>query len=121
VPRVKLAEFAFARSGDKGSSSNVGVWTATDLGYAVLARELTTTRVAEHFRGIARGEVQRYELPKLRALNFILHDSLDGGGSGTTRTDAQGKAHGNAMLLLEIELSDEEWAGVRRTPDTRQE
>ena len=105
--RVQLGEFCFARSGDKGTDTNVGIWTATDAGYAILQKELTTTRVKDHFREICSGKVTRYDLPNLRALNFILGDSLDGGGSASRRTDAQGKTHGGGLLLLEVEVPDD--------------
>ena len=105
--RVQLGEFCFARSGDKGTDTNVGIWTGTDAGYAILQKELTTARVKDHFKEICRGKVTRYDLPNLRALNFILGDSLDGGGSASRRTDAQGKTHGGGLLLMEVEVPDD--------------
>jgi hypothetical protein len=104
---VQLSSFCFARSGDKGTDTNVGIWTATDAGYAVIKNALTPARVKEHFKEIAFGEVTRYELPNLRALNFILGDSLDGGGSASRRTDAQGKTHGGGLLHMEVEVPDD--------------
>jgi hypothetical protein len=101
---VRLADIAMARSGDKGADANVGVWVRTDEDYEVLRRSLTADVVKRHFAGVCRGEVVRYELPRLRALNFILGDALDGGGSASLRTDAQGKTYGNALLLLELEV-----------------
>ena len=105
--RVRLLEIAHARSGDKGDSSNVGIFVFTEEAYELLRRELTPGRVKDHFAGIVRGDVDRYELPNLRALNFILHDSLGGGGSESIRNDAQGKTHAQALLLMEIEVPEE--------------
>jgi hypothetical protein len=102
--RVPLAKLAYARSGDKGDGSNVGVVAYSPEAYELLRRVLTTERVKEHFREICRGKVVRYEAPNLLALNFILHDSLGGGGSESLKTDAQGKTHGLGMLLMEIEI-----------------
>lgn len=99
---VKLGDIAMARSGDKGADANVGVWVRTDADYELIARELTAERVKSHFAEVCHGEVVRYELPKLRALNFILRDSLDGGASASLRTDAQGKTYGNGILLMEL-------------------
>ena len=103
---MKLADFALARSGDKGTDSNIGIWARTDEGYAVLAAQVTAERVKAHFGRIAFGEITRYELPNLRALNFIMGDALDGGGSASRRTDAQGKTHGGGLLLMEVEVPD---------------
>lgn len=101
--KVKLKEFAFARSGDKGDGSNVGVFVTNARDYEVLKRELTVARVKQHFHAICKGEVTRYEAPNLLALNFLLRDSLGGGGSESLKTDAQGKTHGLALLELEVE------------------
>jgi hypothetical protein len=103
MARVKLKEFAQARSGDKGDGSNVGIFVADRGDYELIRRELTPERVKAHFHGICFGPVERYELPNLLALNFILHDSLGGGGSESLKTDAQGKTHGLALLEMEIE------------------
>ena len=104
MTRIKLKEIADARSGDKGDASNVGVYARTQAHYELLKRVLTTDRVKQHFAQIALGKVDRYELPNLLALNFILHDSLGGGGSESLKTDAQGKTHGLALLELELEV-----------------
>ena len=106
MPRVKLMEIAIARSGDKGAGSNVGVMAKNDAVYEFLKKELTVERVQKHFAQINFGKVDRYELPNLRALNFILHDSLGGGGTETQKTDAQGKVHGLAMLHMELDVPD---------------
>lgn len=102
--RVKLMDIAIARSGDKGADSNVGVMARTPELYQFLSKQLTPARVKEHFREICLGKVDRYELPNLRALNFILHDSLGGGGTETQKTDAQGKVHGLALLHMELDV-----------------
>ena len=101
--RIRLGQIAQARSGDKGSDTNVGLIARSDAAYALIRQVLTPERVKAHFGAIVRGEVVRYELPNLRALNFILHDSLGGGGSETLRNDAQGKTHGQALLRMEID------------------
>ncbi|MBI3818813.1 MAG: hypothetical protein HY286_09005 [Planctomycetes bacterium] len=102
--KIKLSEIAYARSGDKGDGSNVGIAAYTNEGYEILRRELTAARVKQHFAGIALGDVDRYEAPNMLALNFILHDSLGGGGSESLKTDAQGKTHGIGLLRMEIEV-----------------
>jgi hypothetical protein len=104
--KVPLARLAYARSGDKGDGSNVGVVAYSPEAYEILRRELTPARVKEHFRQICLGPVERYEAPNLLALNFILHDSLGGGGSESLKTDAQGKTHGLGMLYLEIDVPE---------------
>jgi hypothetical protein len=107
MARIRLHEIAHARSGDKGENSNVGLVLFTDEMYELVCRDVTAARVKKHFEGIVLGEVVRYELPNLRALNFLLHDSLGGGGSESLKNDAQGKTHGQALLLMEIEVPDE--------------
>jgi len=106
MPRVKLMDIAIARSGDKGAGSNVGVMANTLPVYEFLKGYLTAERVKEHFKEINFGKVDRYEAPNLRSLNFILHDSLGGGGTETMKTDAQGKVHGLAMLHMELDVPD---------------
>ena len=103
MAKVKLSEFAMARSGDKGDGSNVGVFVTNEADYEVIKRELTVDRVKEHFREICFGEITRYEAPNMLALNFLLRDSLGGGGSESLKTDAQGKTHGLGLLELEVE------------------
>jgi len=107
VKTVKLARIAHARSGDKGDGSNVGVIAYDDRGYQLIREQLTADRVKAHFHKICRGAVDRYEAPNLKALNFILHDSLGGGGSESLKTDAQGKTHGMAALEMEIQVPDD--------------
>ena len=105
--RVLLERIATARSGDKGEGSNVGVMARSDPAYAFLKENLTVELVRQHFRGLNRGAVVRYEADNLRALNFLLSDSLGGGGSASLRTDAQGKTHGLALLRLELDVPEE--------------
>lgn len=101
--KVPLFKLAHTRSGDKGDTANIGViaWRPED--YPVLVRELTAERVKAYFGDIVKGDVVRYELPNLAALNFLLHHALGGGGTVSLRTDAQGKTFGAALLNLEIE------------------
>ena len=107
MKKLPLYAMAHARSGDKGDASNVGVLAYDDRAYAILREQLTVARVKEHFGDLVAGTVDRYEMPNLRALNFILHDSLGGGGSASLKTDAQGKTHGMAMLRMSIEVEDD--------------
>jgi hypothetical protein len=110
--RVRLGRIAHARSGDKGEASNVGLIAASPALYEVLRREVTEERVARHFAAICRGPVERFEVPNLSALNFLLHDALGGGGTASLLTDAQGKTHGEGLLQLEIDVPDELLAGL---------
>ncbi|MCD4750504.1 MAG: hypothetical protein K8R59_14130 [Thermoanaerobaculales bacterium] len=107
MKRIVLAEIAHARSGDKGDGSNVGLIAYSSRGYEILCSEVTAERVKEHFSSICRGKVIRYEVPNLLALNFILHDSLGGGGTESVITDAQGKTHAQGMLQMEIDVPDD--------------
>jgi len=104
--KVLLSAIAHARSGDKGRGSNVGLIARSAQAYEWIRREVTAERVREHFAAINPGAVDRYEVPNLLALNFILHDSLGGGGTESNKTDAQGKTHGQALLRMEIEIPD---------------
>ncbi len=113
MPKVPLSRIASARSGDKGEGSNVGVMARSEAAYEYLRRVLTTELVAQHMRGINQGGVKRFEAPNLRVLNFLLLDSLGGGGSASLRTDAQGKTHGLALLRLELDVPTEV---LERTP-----
>src|SRR3954447_23192098 len=110
--KIQLTQLAHARSGDKGDTANVGLIALRDEFYPLLARQVTAARVKEHFKGICHGEVERYELPNLGALNFLLHESLGGGGTLSLMTDAQGKTFSTALLRMQIELGDEEAAGL---------
>jgi len=105
---VRLLDVAHARSGDKGDTANVGVIALRPEWYDVLARHLTAERVRDHFRGVISGDVERYELPNLRALNFLLHGALDGGGTLSLKTDAQGKVYSTALLRLVLDVPRDE-------------
>ena len=101
----KLIEFAHSRSGDKGDTANVGIIARKPEYYPLLVREVTAARVKEHFKGVCQGKVERFELPNLGALNFLLHESLDGGGTLALKADPQGKTYSSALLRLEIDDS----------------
>ena len=105
--KVPLRQIAHTRSGDKGDTCNIGVIALDPRHYPVLLKEVTAERVKRHFEGLIQGEVERFELPNLGALNFLLHQALGGGGTVSLRTDAQGKTFGAALLSLEIELAPE--------------
>lgn len=104
---LPLYAMAHARSGDKGDASNVGVLAYDATGYELLREFLTPERVKAHFADIVRGGVERYEMPNVLGLNFILHDSLGGGGSASLKTDAQGKSHGMGLLRILVEVPDD--------------
>lgn len=108
--KVRLLDLAHARSGDKGDTANVGVIALKPDWYPLLARELTAERVAAHFQGMITGPVERFELPNLRALNFLLHGALDGGGTISLKTDAQGKVFSTALLRMVLDVPDAEAA-----------
>jgi hypothetical protein len=107
MARVKLVRIAHARSGDKGDTANVGLIALKAEYYPLLAEKVTAERVKKHFAGICLGAVERYELPNLGALNFLLHESLDGGGTLSLKADAQGKTYSAALLRMEIDVPDE--------------
>jgi hypothetical protein len=106
MARVMLIELAYGRSGDKGNASNVGIIARSEEVYPFLVATLTPERVKEHMKAICKGDVERYELPNIQALNFILHDSLGGGGTVSLKLDAQGKTHATALLRMEVEVPD---------------
>ena len=106
--KVRLLDIAHARSGDKGDTANVGVIALQPRWYEVLNEFVTRNRVADHFRGMIEGDVERYELPNLNALNFLLHGALDGGGTLSLKTDAQGKVFSTALLRMVIDVPDAE-------------
>jgi hypothetical protein len=107
--KVPLSRIAHARSGDKGDTSNIGVIAFDARHYPVLAREVTGERVKQFFGEMVKGNVERYELPNLGALNFLLHEALGGGGTLSLRIDAQGKTLGAALLRMEVEVSENEF------------
>ncbi len=102
--KARLLNIAHVRSGDKGDAVNIGLIARRPEHYPALVREVTAERVKAHFQGICKGRVERFELPNLGALNFLLHEALGGGGTVSLRTDAQGKTLGAALLRLEIDL-----------------
>jgi hypothetical protein len=108
--KIQLVDLAHARSGDKGDTANVGLIALKPEWYDVLTKHVTLDRVAEHFQGMIEGDVERYELPNLNALNFLLHGALDGGGTLSLKTDAQGKVYSTALLRMMIDVPDEEAA-----------
>ena len=106
--QVRLLDIAHARSGDKGDTANVGLIALQPAWYPVLVRHVTRDRVAQHFAGQIDGGVDRFELPNLNALNFLLHGALDGGGTLSLKTDAQGKVYSTALLRLVLDVPDAE-------------
>jgi hypothetical protein len=114
VPKVPIERIAWGRSGDKGEASNVGVVARSAAAFEWLRSNLTAERVAALLAGVVRGRVVRHELPNLGALNFILHESLGGGGSASLLTDAQGKTHAQSLLRAEVEVPAEV---LERTPE----
>ena len=103
---VRLLDIAHARSGDKGDTANVGVIALKPEWYPILVQHVTLERVQRHFRDVITGPVERFELPNLRALNFLLHGALDGGGTLSLKTDAQGKVFSTAMLRMVLDIPD---------------
>jgi hypothetical protein len=101
--KIRLLDIAHARSGDKGDTSNIGLIARRPEYYGVLLEKVTADRVKQHFAGICKGRVERFELPNLFALNFLLHEALDGGGTLSLRADPQGKTLSTALLRMEIE------------------
>ncbi len=112
IMKIELTKLAHARSGDKGDTANVGVIALKDEIYPILVREVTAENVKKHFGEMVKGEVERFELPNLKALNFLLHESLGGGGTLSLMTDAQGKTFSTALLRMKIEVSDNELSNL---------
>ena len=104
--KVRLVDIAHARSGDKGDTANVGLIALEPRWYEALRQFVTRERVADHFKGMIEGDVERYELPNLNALNFLLHGALDGGGTLSLKTDAQGKVYSTALLRMIVDIPD---------------
>ncbi len=104
---VKLIDIAHGRSGDKGDGSNVGIIARHPDVYPFLIEHLTAKRVKEYMKHICKGDVERFELPNIGALNFVLHNSLGGGGTVSLKLDAQGKTHASQLLRMDIEVSEE--------------
>lgn len=106
MKKIKLLDIAHGRSGDKGDAANVGIIAYDDNGYQIIKKYLTREKVKEHFKGICLGEVERFELPNIRALNFLLHNTLGGGGTVSLKHDAQGKTLAAALLRMELEIQE---------------
>ncbi len=106
MKKIKLIDIAHGRSGDKGDAANIGIIAYDDKGYEIIKKHLTAEKVKEHFTGICKGKVDRYELPNIRALNFMLHNTLGGGGTVSLKHDAQGKTLAAALLRMELDISD---------------
>ena len=104
--KIELTKIAHARSGDKGDTANVGVIALKEEFYPILVKEVTAASVKKHFGEMVKGEVERFELPNLKALNFLLHESLGGGGTLSLMTDAQGKTFSTALLRMKIEVDE---------------
>ena len=104
--KIRLIDIAHARSGDKGDTGNVGVIARKQEYYSLLLKYLTVDRVKNHFGGIALGKIERFELPNLWALNFLLHEALGGGGTKSLKNDAQGKTLSSVMLRMELEVDE---------------
>ena len=117
--KVRLVDIAHARSGDKGDTANVGVIALEPRWYAVLEKYVTRDRVAQHFAGLIAGGVERFELPNLNALNFLLHGALDGGGTLSLKTDAQGKVFSTALLRMVIDVPDADARAAGLMPNSR--
>ncbi len=109
--KIPLSRLAHARSGDKGDTSNIGIIAFDARHYPLLVREVTAERVKQFFGEMVKGQVERYELPNLGALNFLLHEALGGGGTLSLRIDAQGKTLGAALLRMDIEVAEQELPG----------
>jgi len=104
--KIQLVQIAHARSGDKGDTANIGLIALKPEYYEILKKEVTPEKVKEHFKGICEGKVERFELPNIGALNFLLHNSLGGGGTMTLKHDAQGKTLSTALLRMEIDIDE---------------
>ncbi len=102
--KIKLIDIAHGRSGDKGDAANIGIIAYDDKGYEIIKKHLTAEKVKKHFSGICKGNVDRYELPNIRALNFMMHNTLGGGGTVSLKHDAQGKTLAAALLRMELEV-----------------
>jgi hypothetical protein len=104
MKKIKLINIAHGRSGDKGNAANIGIIAYDDKGFKIIQKYLTARKVKQHFKGICFGKVERFELPNIRALNFLLHDTLGGGGTVSLKHDAQGKTLAAALLRMEFKI-----------------
>lgn len=114
--RIQLLDIAHARSGDKGDTANVGLIALKPEWFPLLEKYVTLEAVTAHFDGVIDGPVERFELPNLKALNFLLHGALDGGGTLSLKTDAQGKVFSTALLRMHIDVPDDEVQGLNISP-----
>ena len=114
--KVRLADIAHARSGDKADWVDFGLFAWNAAGYAVLEREASAERVQAHFAPWLPGRVDCWPLPNILAIKLVLHGALQGGGARNLRLDNLGKAMAAALLRMEVELSREEWAACRAEP-----
>lgn len=114
MPKAKLIDIAHGRSGDKGDGSNVGIIARHPDVYPFLKEKLTADVVKEHMKHICKGDVDRYEMPNIGALNFVLHQSLGGGGTVSLKLDAQGKTHASQLLRMEMDVPQELIEKVRK-------
>jgi len=118
MPTIHLLEIAHGRSGDKGNGSNVGIIARHPDIYPFLVKELTADRVKEHMKYVCKGDVERFELPNIGALNFLLNDSLGGGGTVSLKLDAQGKTHAAQVLRMKLEVPENLLSLVNNTKAT---
>lgn len=116
--KIRLLDIAHARSGDKGDTANVGLIALKPEWYSILQRYVTRDAVAAHFNGVIDGPVDRFELPNLNALNFLLHGALDGGGTLSLKTDAQGKVFSTALLRMRVDVPDADAAAANLQPSS---
>ena len=116
MPVVKLIEIAHGRSGDKGNASNVGIIARHPDVYPFLCEVLTTELVKEHMKNVCKGKVERFEMPNIGALNFLLHDSLGGGGTVSLKLDAQGKTHASQVLRMDVDVPQDLLDKVKALP-----
>jgi hypothetical protein len=105
--RIRLLDICHGRSGDKGDTANVGIIARKESYYPIIVKHVTAERVKKHFAGTVKGNVERFELPNLWALNFLVHNALGGGGTKSLMNDAQGKTFAAALLKMEIEIDEE--------------
>ena len=104
--KVPLSRIAHARSGDKGDTANVGIIALKPEYYSILTEQLTVERVKVHFGEMVKGDIERFEMPNIGAINFLLHNALGGGGTLTLKHDAQGKTYSTAFLRMEVDVAD---------------
>lgn len=112
--KIKLIDIAHGRSGDKGDAANVGIIAYNKDGYNFISKLLTKEKVKKYFEGVCLGEVERYELPNLNALNFILNNTLGGGGTVSLKLDAQGKTLAAALLRMDVEVEEKIFEKMKR-------